>query len=316
MCCWPLILLGSMLENVTAGTSVVQVRAIDNDLGTFGEVSYELVFWGIRSYFYIRDNTGEIFVNGSNFDFDTPPRFYNLRVEAVDGADPPRSAFANVFIELEDVNDNPPIFTADPFVADVPEASNLGMSIFQVSAMDADAGTNAAILFDILTIGANFTIDADTGIVRVGAELDFDDPLQPREMYLDISAMDSGQPPLSTNGTLIVRVTDSNDNAPYFEMSLFDVYIPENSTINDTAFVAMAIDDDSGSNAELRYEILSIHPPICITRFRIVPSSGVVLLGEIVDAEQRGEPCTIIIEATGHGHPTTIIPGHFCCHSN
>lgn len=291
----------TMLENVTAGTSVVQVRAIDNDLGTFGEVSYELVS-GDTELFYIRDNTGEIFVNRSNFDFDTPPRFYNLRVEAVDGADPPRSAFANVFIELEDVNDNPPLFTADPFVADVPEASNLGMSIFQVSAMDADAGTNAAILFDILTIGANFTIDADTGIVRVGAELDFDDPLQPREMYLDISAMDSGQPPLSTNGTLIIRVIDSNDNAPYFEMPLFDVYIPENSTVNDTAFVAMAIDDDSGSNAELRYEILSIHPPICVTRFRIVPS-GVVLLSEIVDAEQRGEPCTIIIEATDMGTP-------------
>ena len=292
----------TMLENVTAGTSVVQVRAIDNDLGTFGEVFYELVA-GDTELFYIRNDTGEIFANRSNFDFDTSQRSYYLRVEAVDGADPPRNAFANVNIALEDVNDNPPMFTADPFVANVQEASNIGMSFFQVTAMDADAGTNAAVVFDILTIGANFTIDRDTGVVRVGAQLDFDDSLQPREMQLDILATDSGQPPLSSNGTLIINIIDSNDNAPYFRIPLFEVLIPENTTVNDTAFIAEAFDDDSGRNAELSYEILSIHPPNCLSRFRIIPSSGVVLLSEIVDAEQRGEPCTLVIVATDGGIP-------------
>ena len=294
--------LATMLENVTTGTSVLQVQAIDSDLDIFGEVTYELVA-GETELFYISSDTGEIFVNESGFDFDTPPRSYYLRVEAMDGADPPRKAFANVTIALADINDNSPEFVADPFVVSVPEASDIGMSVFQVMATDADSGTNEIISFDIITIGANFTIDRDTGVVRVASVLDFDDPLQPREMYLEIEATDGGQPSLSSNGTLIINITDSNDNAPYFANILSEVLIPENTTINGTAFIAEAFDNDSGVNAELSYEILSVHPPSCASRFRIVNSTGVVLLSETVDAEDRGEPCTIVVEATDNGTP-------------
>ena len=294
--------LATMLENATVGTSVLQVRAIDSDLDIFGEVTYELVA-GETELFYIDSGTGEIFANDSNFDFDVPPRSYYLRVEAMDGADPPRNAFANVTIALADINDNPPEFVADPFVVSVPEASDIGMSVFQVTATDDDSGTNEIVYFDILTIGANFSIDRDTGVVRVESVLDFDDPLQPREMYLEIEATDGGQPSLSSNGTLIINITDSNDNAPYFANILSEVLIPENTTINGTAFVAEAFDNDSGVNAELSYEILSVHPPSCVSRFRIVSSTGVVLLSETVDAEDRGEPCTIVIEATDNGTP-------------
>ena len=297
----------SLPENVTADTFVLRVSATDDDFLTGGSglgiVSYRLSSGSIE-LFYIDEDTGYIFTNNSEpFDFEEDPTEYYIQVEAYDDGLPPQSSFANVTILLSDVNDNEPEFDEDPFTFPVPEATSIGASVGVVTASDDDSGLNARVVFDVLTPNASFSIERETGTVRLESELDFDDLSRPKQIYLDILATDLGNPSLSSNGTLVINVTDSNDNAPVFSQFIFNIFVQENTTVNGTAFRVEAFDIDSGDNGRLTYDILSTLPSDCNTRFQIDAPSGEVILNEAVDAEERGEPCTLIIQASDNGDP-------------
>lgn len=63
---------------------------------------------------------------------------YHLLVKATDGGG--RSCQAAVVLTLEDVNDNAPEFTADPYTITVFENTEPGTLLTRVQATDADAG--------------------------------------------------------------------------------------------------------------------------------------------------------------------------------
>lgn len=54
--------------------------------------------------------------------------------------------------------------------------------------------------------------------------------------------------------TLIVNVTDVNDNAPQFKESLYYLEIPEN-LVQDSVYTFVASDLDIGDNAKITYSI-------------------------------------------------------------
>ena len=297
---------GNLVEGVPAGTMILRVEAVDRDLGIFAQVFYEFVPTKYSDLFRLDMITGEIFTNNVDrtvFDFETPPREYNILVRAFDGAAQPQSSLATVTIFLQDANDNAPVFTNLDSEMDIEEASEIGTSVFQVMAVDADDGSNAQIEFLILNENASFAIDSETGIVTVVSSLDFDDENATTRYVLDIVAVDGGIPPQETTSSLTVNILDSNDNAPQFEANLIREVVPENTLLSAVAFNISAFDIDSGTNSELTYAILSVYPDDCASRFRIDNSTRYVLLNELVDAEARGEPCTLIVQATDGGSP-------------
>ena len=292
----------SLLENATNDTLVGQVKANDEDFDDFGSITYSIIA-GDSDIFFIDNSTGEIYTIASSFDADTTPNSYELTVEAMDGGDPPLSANTTVEITLADVNDNDPEFSADPFKFDVAEDVEVGVSVFRVTASDSDSGSNEELEFEILTNNSSFSIDLETGIVRVAIELDFDNASLPNPIIVHILVSDRGTPPRSTNGTLNITVTDVNDNAPYFTGDLIQEFVAENTSVNHTAFTIRAFDRDSNENAELTYEILNAIPEECETRYRIVSETGEVILNEPVDAEEREESCSLLVKATDNGDP-------------
>lgn len=70
---------------------------------------------------------------------------YNLLVKATDGGG--RSCQANLVLTLEDVNDNAPEFSADPYTITVFENTEPGTLLTRVQATDADSGTVWLMLF-------------------------------------------------------------------------------------------------------------------------------------------------------------------------
>ena len=291
-----------LLENATNGTLVDQVVATDNDLLALGRITYSLSD-GDTDIFYIDNSTGEIFTIADSFDSDSAPYSYELIVIAMDGGMNPRSASTSVEINLVDVNDNDPVFSSDPFIFEVAEDADIDASVFRVTAMDIDAELNAELEFEILTENSSFSIDLESGIVRIAGELDFDNTSLPNPVVIEIAATDRGNPPRTTNGTLNITITDTNDNAPYFSGDLIQAFVAENTTVNATAFTVKAFDRDSNENAELTYEILSAIPVECNRRYRIVATTGEVILNEPVDAEEREESCTLLVRATDNGDP-------------
>lgn len=98
----------------------------DMDRGD-GRTKYMLEGEGVGSVFVIDSNTGNIHVTKS-LDREEKDQ-YRLIATATDRqtgrALEPSSEF---IIRVQDINDNPPIFPNEPYVAMVPEMANIGTS--------------------------------------------------------------------------------------------------------------------------------------------------------------------------------------------
>ena len=70
---------------------------------------------------------------------------YALTLLAVDGGSPARSSSLRVRVNVEDVNDNSPSFTASHYETTVTENHPVGSSILQVHALDPDLATNGQV---------------------------------------------------------------------------------------------------------------------------------------------------------------------------
>ena len=90
--------------------TLVQVEAVDADYDENGQVSYDIVDGGNsdHGYFHIDSTTGVIWTARS-FDFEEKQNFSFL-IRATDNGTPMRQVEVVANIEIDDVNDNAPIF--------------------------------------------------------------------------------------------------------------------------------------------------------------------------------------------------------------
>ena len=106
-----------------------------------------VVFIVGNSRFYIQNRVeasdssityGDLFLNGS-LDFETEP-FLAVPVTAQDGLTNPQEAFTALFISVQNLDDEPPVFEAGPFTGSVSEAAADATSVASVTATDPDVG--------------------------------------------------------------------------------------------------------------------------------------------------------------------------------
>lgn len=114
----------------------MQVSATDADIRSNAEITYTLFGSGAEK-FKLNPDTGELRTSAL---LDREEQaVYNLLVKATDGGG--RSCQAAIVLTLEDVNDNAPEFTAEPYTITVFENTEPGTPLTRVQATDADAGT-------------------------------------------------------------------------------------------------------------------------------------------------------------------------------
>ncbi|KAM9095364.1 cadherin-18-like [Sarcophilus harrisii] len=145
-----------------------------------GSVKYILTGEGAGTIFIIDDTTGDIHSTKS---LDREQKtHYVLHAQAIDRwTNKPLEPESEFIIKVQDINDNAPKFTDGPYIVTVPEMSDMGTSVLQVTATDADDptyGNSARVVYSILQGQPYFSVDPKTG---------------PREdMYTSIK----GDPPL------------------------------------------------------------------------------------------------------------------------
>ena len=127
-------------------------------------------------------------------------------------------------MSLVDANDHAPVVSPLPPLT-LPEDTPTDSIVAVVTATDEDTGSNAELQFLIATgnTGGVFTMRADGGL-RVSAPLDFETVTH---YDLVIEARDRGTPVLIDSITVVVDVTDVNDNAPEFTALHLSGNIPE-----------------------------------------------------------------------------------------
>lgn len=174
---------------------------------------------------------------------------YSVTIVAVDSGSPSLSSNSSLMVRVVDINDHAPTFAQSVVEVHFAENNSPGERVVTVVATDADSGKNAEIAYSLdLPANGPFYIDADNGDIRATGVLD----REQRERYeLRVIAKDKGTPALQGSATVVVQVTDRNDNAPKFVQETFTFYVKENLLANSPVGMVTVTDADEGENAEL-----------------------------------------------------------------
>ncbi|XP_054840633.1 cadherin-6 isoform X3 [Eublepharis macularius] len=246
-----------LLEEYT-GTDYQYVGKLhsDQDKGD-GSLKYILSGDGAGDLFIINENTGDIQAT-RRLDREEKP-VYILRAQAINKrTGRPVEPMSEFIIKIHDINDNEPLFTKDVYNASVPEMSDVGTFVVQVTATDADDptyGNSARVVYSILQGQPYFSVESETGIIKT-ALLNMD--RENREQYqVVIQAKDMGGQMGGLSGTTTVNITltDVNDNPPRFPQSAYQFKIPESAPPDSPVGRIKATDADVGENADMKYSI-------------------------------------------------------------
>ncbi|KAH0616155.1 hypothetical protein JD844_027065 [Phrynosoma platyrhinos] len=260
-------------ENIQIHSPVVHVQA-NSPEGL--KVCYSITDGDPFNQFTINFNTGVI-NTFALLDFESHPA-YKLRIRATDSL---TGAHAEVFVDIivEDINDNPPLFTEQFYTATLSEAAIIGTSVTRVQATDADSGTNGGISYHIVENNSKshdyFHIDSSTGIILITRSLDYE---QSQQHTLLVRAIDSGMPPLSSDIIVTVGITDLNDNPPIFNQLLYEANISELAPRGHFVTCVKASDADTSDVGKLEYFILTGNDHM---NFVINSKTGVITLSNL-----------------------------------
>ncbi|WAQ99458.1 PCDH1-like protein [Mya arenaria] len=257
-------------ESVVNGSTFVIENAVDDDAGINSIQSYRLE--GYTNIFALEverklDNSLSVKLvvigklNRENRDW------YESKVTATDGGNPPKTGSMILDIRILDENDNAPVFMNTSYNVTIQEDARYGASVAQITATDKDIGQNGNLLYrfsphqsDFQAISSLFHINEHTGMLTVIGTLVY----QPGKVHqIIIEATDQGVPPLlSTNQAIVtVNIMDTGNNPPEVRINLVNFGTGKVKNISEQAvketFVAHVEvkDDDTGENGNVTCRI-------------------------------------------------------------
>ncbi|KAM6148976.1 protocadherin gamma-A5-like [Erethizon dorsatum] len=161
-----------------------------------------------------------------------------------------------VEVEIIDINDNLPRFRDEELKVKINENAAAGTRLVLPFARDADVGVNSLQSYQ-LSPNLHFSLDVKSGSDgQKYPELVLEKPLdREKEATHDLllTALDGGDPILSSTTRIRVTVLDANDNAPLFTQSEYRVSVPENIPVGTRLLTLTATDADEGINGKVTY---------------------------------------------------------------
>ena len=242
----------SVPENIAVGTRLLTLTATDPDEGINGKLTYSFRNEEdkISETFQLDSNWGEI-STVQPLDYEES-RFSNMEVVAQDGG--ALLASAKVLITVQDVNDNAPEVLLTSLTSTVSEDCLPGTIIALFSVHDGDSGENGEIVCSIprnLPFKLEKSVDNYYHLLTTRAL----DREEISDYNITVIVTDCGNPPLSTENHIFLKVADINDNPPIFPHTSYYTYIPENNPRGISIFSVNAHDPDSGNNAQVTYAL-------------------------------------------------------------
>uniref|UniRef100_A0A8C5M2M9 Cadherin domain-containing protein n=1 Tax=Leptobrachium leishanense TaxID=445787 RepID=A0A8C5M2M9_9ANUR len=237
-------------------------------------------------------------------DKEATPCYY-LLVEVEDKGSPKRLGHLQVNVTVQDINDNPPVFSSSQYQAKVEEDAPVGSSVLKVEATDRDEGANAAIRYQ-LAEGTPFQIDPESGLVTIREPLDYESR---RQYILSIQAKDLGNPPLTGRAEALVRLIDVNDNDPVVKFRYSRALsqyasVDENAQVGNIVALLTVTDSDSpAANGNITVTILGGNEQ---RHFEVhtskVPNLSLIKVASALDRE-RISSYNLTISVSDQGHP-------------
>lgn len=243
----------SVPENNYPGTKLTKISAMDADSGHNAEINY-LLGVDAPSEFNLDRRTG-ILTAVKKLDREKQEKYF-FTVLAKDNGIPSLMTNATVLVKILDQNDNRPIFTHTEYNFYVSENLPRHGTVGLITVTDPDYGENSAVTLSILDVNDDFTIDPQTGVIRPNISFD----REKQESYtFYVKAEDGGKVSHSSTAKVTINVVDVNDNKPVFVVpssnNSYELVLPSTNP-GTVVFTVLAVDNDTGMNAELRYNIV------------------------------------------------------------
>ncbi|XP_068182536.1 protocadherin gamma-A12-like [Antennarius striatus] len=196
---------------------------------------------------------------------------YNITITATDEGSPPLSSSKSLHLSVADINDNPPVFGEQSYSAYVSENNKAGSTLCSVTARDPDWRQNGTVIYSVLAgevngapVSSYVSVNGDTGVIHAVRSFDYE---HMRSFQVHLMARDNGSPPLSSNVTVSVFISDVNDNCPQIlypapeGSSFMTELVPKAAHGGSVVSKVIAVDADSGQNAWLSYQIVKSTDP-------------------------------------------------------
>ena len=156
-----------------------------------------------------------------------------------------RSVAVELVVEISDENDHAPVIANKKYEVEMPERNEIGAEIVRVNATDADAGHNAQLRFAMTRVGETpdrgLSIDEKTGSVSADVRLDFETC---RLYEYIVSVSDLGDVPRTSTASLMLHVTDIDDERPQFQRRAYYFNVREDVPVGSVIGRVTAIDSD------------------------------------------------------------------------
>uniref|UniRef100_A0A8B9QFX7 Photoreceptor cadherin n=1 Tax=Apteryx owenii TaxID=8824 RepID=A0A8B9QFX7_APTOW len=268
-------------ENTPSGSSIFKIEAVDRDTGSGGSITYFLQNIHANKFTIDRHSGVLRIKTGVALDYEKS-RTHFVIVVAKDGGGKLRghnkmfSATTTVTVNVEDVQDTPPMFIGTPYYGYVYEDTLAGSEVLTVVALDGDRGKPNSIHYCIVNGSeSSFEISNTTGAISV-----IKSPNQlKKEVYeLKVQASEvsqEGDISVYAFATVTIRVVDLNNHPPtfygengpqnQFELTMYE-HPPEGEILRGLKITVN--DSDQGANAKFNLRLVG---PGGI--FRVVPQT-------------------------------------------
>ncbi|KAL7403573.1 hypothetical protein ABVT39_002455 [Epinephelus coioides] len=284
---------GSVEEEQEPGVVILKV----NFLSLAAEIPVTLQVVTEADKFSI-SSSGE-FTTRVKLDYDEGPHNYSVTISISDGV---YSDSAVVVVQVTDINDNSPVFTSSSVTESVPEDAKIGSNVTVVPATDKDSSFNKEIRYSLRGGEGRFSVGPVSGIVSVAGALDRETKA---EYNLLVVAEDQGRPVRSATASLLVRVSDINDNVPKFSEAEYPVEVLETESVGKSLLTLSAVDPDEGANGRVTYSIFQQSPSSDLPVFELDSSSGTLRLAQPLDYSEV-KVYSLKVQASDGGTPSLV----------
>uniref|UniRef100_A0A6I8NVX1 Cadherin-related family member 2 n=1 Tax=Ornithorhynchus anatinus TaxID=9258 RepID=A0A6I8NVX1_ORNAN len=281
----------------------VKIQAYDNDEpdSNNSRICFEILEGPYSRNFTVECDSG-VLTNGTTLDREAIDPVLlgriQLTVLVFDLGVPSLNTTVNVTINVEDINDNQPVFNSSLYEFSIKERLK-GAKIGVMEAWDADqTEVNNRITFTLSGVGTNnFVIHASPqpgnlhggryqGTLSLDPEVTLDYETKPNNFSLTVQAVNTDSTVGLNTTQAVVRVVDINDEPPYIvKDSLRQVEVAENQPHFGVVTTVKAEDPDT--SADVKIQLLSVTclqdqrdvGPVCRDWF-VVDADGTVSVNE------------------------------------
>ena len=171
---------------------------------------------------------------------------------------PSLSSTLTLSVTVQDTNDNAPTFQKEFYQIEVDESLPKDSQILPLNARDLDKGKNGRLTYAIIesdSAAQNYVgLLPSSGIIFLKNQLDRE---KIQSLSFTVRVQDHGVQPKSATASVQITVKDVNDNRPTFSEKSYQFKVNENVPSDFLVGRVSAVDEDSGHNAEITFNLKS-----------------------------------------------------------